>query len=225
MIKNKLVIFDYDGVIADSLRLWINAFEAAGVANSISFRLSRKEISRLEHITFPSILSHAGLDKHESVSKYVKDITDIFDSNTNSVSFFPVVARLIENLYLAGNTICINTANNSSIVEKRLKAEGVLSFISEIAGGDHEGSKSDKILAFMEKFGFDKKDTFMIGDSLGDITEGKKAGVITVASGYGWQEEEKLLSGEPDFLCSTPQELESLFANDASDLICQPVNR
>ena len=121
----------------------------------------------------------------------------------------------MENLHYAGNIICINTANNSAVVEKRLKAEGVLSFISEIAGGDHEGSKSVKISAFMDKFGFDKKNTFMIGDSLGDITEGKKAGVKTVAAGYGWQEAEKLLSEGPDFYCGTPEELESLFLNGA----------
>ena len=50
MIKNKLVIFDYDGVIADSLSLWINAFADAGVINSIPYRLPKKEISRLDHI-------------------------------------------------------------------------------------------------------------------------------------------------------------------------------
>ncbi|MCP5513995.1 MAG: HAD family hydrolase [Spirochaetales bacterium] len=215
MIKNKLVIFDYDGVIADSLSLWINAFADAGDMNSISYRLSKKEISRLEHITFESILSQAGLDKHESVSKYVQDIIAIFNKKTDDVRFFPGIGRLMENLHYAGNIICINTANNSAVVEKRLKAEGVLSFISEIAGGDHEGSKSVKISAFMDKFGFDKKNTFMIGDSLGDITEGKKAGVKTVAAGYGWQEAEKLLSEGPDFYCGTPEELESLFLNGA----------
>lgn len=213
MIKNKLVIFDYDGVIADSLSLWINAFADAGAANDISYRLSKREISRLEHITFGSILRQAGLENHEHVSKFVQDVITIFDKKTDDVSFFPGIGRLMENLHHAGNIICINTANNSAVVRKRLESEGILPFVTEIAGGDSEGSKSDKILAFLDKFGFDKKNTFMIGDSLGDITEGKKAGVITVGAGYGWQEEEKLMSGDPDYFCGTPEDLESLFLN------------
>ncbi len=214
MIKNKLVIFDYDGVIADSLSLWINAFADAGVINNIPYRLTKKEISRLEHITFGSILSQAGLDKHESVSKYVQDIIAIFDKKTDDVKFFPGIGMLMENLHNAGNIICINTANNSAVVRKRLESEGLISFVSDIAGGDHEGSKSDKILLFLANYGFDKKNAFMIGDSLGDITEGKKAGVKTVAAGYGWQESEKLMSGQPDFFCSTPEDLGSLFLSD-----------
>ena len=71
MVRNKLVIFDYDGVIADSLGLWIKAFDIAGKSCNISYRLDNDAIGMLEHITFPSILRQAGLENSVVTDMYV----------------------------------------------------------------------------------------------------------------------------------------------------------
>ncbi len=213
MVRNKLVIFDYDGVIADSLGLWIKAFDIAGKSCNISYRLDNDAIGMLEHITFPSILRQAGLENSVVTDMYVAEILEIFTEGSGEVSFFEGISELIRKLKKSGNTICINTANNSAVVKKRLKEEGIFSDIEAVAGGDVSGSKSEKISSFLKQFAFNRKDAFMIGDSLGDITEGKKAGVLTVAAGYGWHSREKLLSGRPDYFCSTVAEMAAVFEN------------
>jgi len=50
----------------------------------------------------------------------------------------------------------------------------------------------------------------MIGDSMGDITEGRKAGAHTVAVTYGWQPRAVLESVEPEFICESMDELKAL---------------
>ncbi len=213
MITDKLVIFDYDGVIADSLVLWSRAFDIAGRINNISYRLDDESIRNLEHITFGGILAQAGLSDAEIAPKYVDDVIKVFNSGSFDVRFFTGIDSLIKKIAGAGNLVCVNTANNTLIVKNKLEAEGVLPYIRDIAGGDVKGSKSEKIIAFMKKFSFSPADTFMIGDSLGDITEGSRAGVITVAAGYGWHSRERLLSGNPDYFCGSVEKLEEVFEN------------
>ncbi len=211
MTKNKLIIFDYDGVIADSLCLWINAFEEGGIINNIEYRLDENILAKLDYISMAEIIKDAGLENDERTFLYISDIVNIFKKNLPDVKIFTGIGRLIENLYLAGNIICINTASDSEIVRNRLEYEGLLSFVSGIAGSDMEGSKSDKIIYFMKNFSFSPENTFMIGDSSGDIIEGKKAGVVTIAVTYGWHNESKLLLKKPNYICNNVAELEKIF--------------
>lgn len=224
MITNKLIIFDYDGVLADSYTVWENAFIVCGEKHCIPYKLDRKAVDALHHINFSSMLEQANLDKKdEKIKKYIADILDYFRKVSSSVKFFNGISKsvgkennttdkgLIEKLYDGKNIICINTANNSDVVRMRLEEEGIDSFISDIAGGDIHGSKSEKIEILMKKYNFSCKDTYMIGDSVGDITEGAKAGAITIAVGYGWQGREKLLSVNPTHFCETVSQMEELF--------------
>ena len=211
MIKNKLIIFDYDGVIADSLCLWVNAFETGGIMNNIPYRLDENTLNALDYISMKEIIKYAGLEEDDRMPSYISDINNVFKNSLPDVKFFKGIDRVIENLHLAGNIICINTFSDTDIVREKLEEERLLPFVSDIAGADVKGSKSEKTMIFMKKFSFSPKDTFMIGDSSGDIIEGKKAGVITIAAGYGWQKENKLLSQKPDYICGNVTELEKIF--------------
>jgi len=53
-----------------------------------------------------------------------------------------------------------------------------------------------------------------VGDTVGDIVEGKAAGVRTIAAGvrtiavgWGWHDAERLLGASPDYLAQTPADL------------------
>ena len=98
MVKNKLLIFDYDGVIADSLELWMKAFDIAGKSCNISYRLDNDAIEMIEHITLPSILRQAGLENSAVKNRYVAEILEIFTEGSGDVSFFEGVSELIRKL-------------------------------------------------------------------------------------------------------------------------------
>ena len=52
---------------------------------------------------------------------------------------------------------------------------------------------------------------YYIGDTSGDIKEGQKAGVTTVAVTWGFHEKENLEKENPDHIVDTPIELVKLF--------------
>lgn len=55
------------------------------------------------------------------------------------------------------------------------------------------------------------RDTIMIGDSGNDILAGKAAGVKTCAVGYGFRDLENLKAFSPDFMAESPAVLQTLF--------------
>ena len=53
---------------------------------------------------------------------------------------------------------------------------------------------------------------FYVGDTKGDMIEGRQAGAVTLAVTWGWHSAEKLTEGTPDNMVLTPVELEKLLS-------------
>jgi len=66
--------------------------------------------------------------------------------------------------------------------------------------------KDENIRLLMERNGIVDKEAFYIGDTFGDYTATKKAGISFVFAGYGFGEVK-----EPDFMVNEPAELVRLF--------------
>ena len=86
--------------------------------------------------------------------------------------------------------------------------------VSLVLDARQPGTKSDKIRHALERFGYPPDESFMIGDTRGDIRHGKRAGVQTAGVTWGYQARETLEQESPDFMVDTPHELQQLLCND-----------
>ncbi len=206
----QLYIFDYDGVIADSLDIWIDVLDKLGDEYGFLYKMTKENVNQLEHVTMDGILEKSGSSRDES-AKYLECVYSDMAANSMNIPFFKNIDKVLKLLYSRGNTVCINTANGSSLVGRKFKAEGLDNYVTEIIGGDIPGSKSEKIKYLMEKYSFSPEETWMIGDTRGDIIEGKKAGVNTAAVTYGWHSYDNMLDTDPDFIFRSIEELEDFF--------------
>ena len=77
----------------------------------------------------------------------------------------------------------------------------------EVLGSDFMLSKKDKILHVIKKYNVTLQDIYYIGDTTGDIKEGKQAGVKTVGVTWGWHSKEKMAASQPDYLFDKPEDL------------------
>ena len=68
-------------------------------------------------------------------------------------------------------------------------------------------SKKDKILYAINKYQIAPEEIFYIGDTTGDIKEGKQAGVKTIGVTWGWHSKEKMAAAQPDYLFDKPEDL------------------
>ena len=206
---NVIFIFDYDGVIADSLDMCIEAFNVLKAKYGFPGELTKEAIARLPHVTAEGAFGLLGV-KAEDVHLYTAEIREHLRNNATKAEIFEGIGDIFRMVKDSGAYLAVNTSNDSGTVRHRLKKSGLDQLPDYIVGSDTPGSKSEKIKYIMEKLSADPDKTYMIGDSMGDITEGRKAGVHTIAVTYGWQPREILKSVNPEFICDTMDELKAL---------------
>lgn len=200
-MKNAL-IFDYDGVIVDSLTLFMKHFIYACKKEGFSTVSSKKEFLKLFEKNMYESMFNLGMSR-ENILNIVYYMRDQLLKNQDKLNVFPGIKETLKRLS-KNNILVVVTSNDTGVVKSFLKSKGV-DFFDEIFGSDKEASKTAKIKKI--KTLFDADDYFYVGDTVGDIVEGKKAGVKTVSVSWGWHPREKLLKAKPDFLIDHPSEL------------------
>jgi phosphoglycolate phosphatase len=111
-----------------------------------------------------------------------------------------VIARLAER-----HRILIVTSNRSDIVEACLTRWNIVG-VSEVLGSDKGKSKVRKIRTAVRRHAH-AQGRWFVGDTAGDIVEGRRAGVGTIAVAWGWHSLEQLRSASPDRIAAAPSDL------------------
>ncbi|HNS56209.1 MAG TPA: HAD family hydrolase, partial [Smithellaceae bacterium] len=113
-----------------------------------------------------------------------------------------VVAQMRKN-----NILLVVSSNNSQTIHTALEQFKFKDYFEKVLGSDFLLSKKEKMLYAKEKYQVEPKDIYYIGDTTGDIREGRAAGVKTVGVTWGWHSKAKMAAAKPDYLVHTPEDL------------------
>jgi phosphoglycolate phosphatase len=205
---NGLVMCDYDGVIVDSLEVFSSVFMAACNQCGCHTIDSRGRLMNLFDGNLFEGMIDLGLDAH-TIEWILAAFQAQIGAHLHKVKMFEGMAAALK-IISRHNTVVIITSNLSPTVRQVLGRYGV-DCVEDILGAEKEKSKVRKIRQTMERYS--QRSAYYIGDTLGDIIEGRKAGASTVAVAWGWHDQEKLRRGSPDFMVTTLRELTKLFEN------------
>ncbi len=208
-MQNKLIIFDYDGVIVDSLNINLEIAKQACQAINHPIIPVRADIENLENLSFQDLGQQIGLPE-DKVGEFTEQAFELLTKNTTPPMVFSGMKKVIQELGKE-NYIVIITTNIKYAVTQVLEDNGLLGPINLIVGSEQYGSKSEKIRRTMDEFEVKPNVTYMIGDALSDIREARKAGVKSIAVSWGFHSKEKLKHALPDFLVNTPYDIISIF--------------
>ena len=207
---NHLVMLDYDGVIVDSLNVFKSAFDAA-CRKCGGYRMdSDAKLMELFDGNLFEGMKNVGMNNQE-IDQTLKTFEAILSEHLDSVNLFSGMAESLKAISL-DNLIFIITSNVSQIVSQVMKKNGV-DFVSDVLGAEKEKSKTKKISDTMTKYA--NHSSYYVGDTTGDIFEGRRAGAITVAVTWGWHSADRLREASPDFMVSSPDELTALICGTA----------
>jgi len=203
-----LVMFDYDGVIVDSLAEFLEGWTRACGACGFEIRSPEEAIGLFDENVYLS-MGRQGVD-----NATIDRILDLFkaSSNFSSVELFPGMANALESIAVR-NTVIIITSN-LSIAARAVLERNNIRCVTDVIGAEHEKSKIKKIAAVTARF--PELTPYYVGDTRGDLLEGREAGALTVGVTWGWHTAAKLREGQPDYLVDTPAELAALFIKDGA---------
>jgi phosphoglycolate phosphatase len=198
LAQSKLIMFDFDGVIAGSLdeqcRACVETLRARGFADLAT----PAQFLDFTETNWLAALADAGVPED-----VVEELEEAFGA-IPSPDLFPEMVAVIERL-AAAHPVVVITSSRTSVVEGILAEHGVRGVV-EVLGGEQEASKTRKIRSVRRRFG-EPLPAWYACDTVGDVLEARAAGVGTVGVAWGWHEVERLRRVKPDRMAHAPSDL------------------
>lgn len=164
-----LIIFDYDGVLADTLDDLLQSGQEACDKLGIKHLVTKADLNDLEVMSFASF-GRACEVPEQLVDEFVKIGLNFSAEKKSPPAIFTGLGDVVRRLSV-DHMIAIVTTNSSQNVNAFLVKHGLDRFVHGVYGVDSPGSKAQKILLARDRLLENGKETsaFMVGDSLSDI--------------------------------------------------------
>lgn len=200
----KVLLFDFDGVVVDSFSIVYKISKSVLSKYGVNIK-NKNDFLKLYKRNWYESVKEFGVSESE-IKKIVNHIADKLSQAYSKVKPFENMKAVLKKLS-ANNKVIIITSSPGKCVEEYLRKNGFPKL--KVIGAEKETSKVKKIKLMEKKFPDD--DICYIGDTAGDIKEGKTAKVKTVAVTWGYHKKKTLVSENPDFVVDSPKELFKLF--------------
>ncbi len=199
----KLLLFDFDGVLVDSLDVYEKT--VTDCLNVIGQPLSRGRVEFLE--LFEDNFYKSLADKGVNMDRFMTASVDILSQvNYADMKPFEAIRPVLRELKKTHPMVVISS-NDTPTIKEALRLYDFQGIFDDVLGSDFMLSKKEKILYVIKKYHIGMEDIYYIGDTTGDIKEGRQAGVKTVGVTWGWHNKALMAASHPDYLFDNPQDL------------------
>jgi len=201
-----MIVFDFDGVLVDSLSLYRNVCQQAANEQGFSDTLAANPFENLDPVTFEALGEQLGMDP----TAYARRVADLMNAQEHKPKPFDGIALALE--ALAQTTpIAVVSASDTKVVKNILAHYHLDQHFKQIIGGDVAGDKTAKLKTLRKQ---EQQPIVMVGDSVSDIDAAHNSNAVAIAVSWGWQSVDKLSTRRPVRTLKTPSDLTEL-ANEA----------
>lgn len=190
----KLIIFDFDGVLVDTL---IPSYEICLEKN--------ENLSPEKYKTFFEGNIH---DAFKIKGKLTPDpdFSKKYDECTRELKIPQELKILVQNLEAKYALAIVSSTHTSSIKDILVRGDLANAF-GDILGNDINTSKVIKIKMLLEKYKISQDEAVYITDTTGDVNEARECGVKSIAVTWGFHNKETLEKANPAKIIDNPQDL------------------
>lgn len=214
-MMKKLIIFDFDGVIADS-------FEYCLKINKIL----NKEITAQEYRSnfYGNFYKDFEVNKKKAdVKKIYSAYWEEFEKNLHEISLFSGMYEILSTLAKEYNVAIVSSCKDE-ILEKIMEKENIKHFFQAVYGSSYHQSKVEKFKHVLRDFKTENKNAIFITDTLGDLHEAESAGLESIAVSWGFHDVVTLEKGKSKIIIHKPEELLSEIITHFKDLSMETTN-
>jgi phosphoglycolate phosphatase len=191
--NKKIVIFDFDGVLVDTLIASYDVFK------EVNENVKLDEFKSLYEENLHEALKNRKLISHP-------DYFCQYDKHTREIKVPNILKKIVQELSLKYILAIVSSTQTSSI-EKILKREDLLAYFDDVLGYDFTSNKVEKINNILKKYEISSENTVYITDTLGDIREAQKCEVKSIAVTWGFHDRETLGKGNPITIIDDPNDM------------------
>lgn len=208
MNKNAVLIFDFDGTIADTLHSLIEIYNR--LADELGFKkIESDEINKLQDNSIQETLQYLNIPllKFPMIVAKAKKALHNEIERINPIDGLKDILHQFKSLDFKMGILSSNSLKN---VTEFLKNNN-LDLFDFIHTTSKIWSKNHSLKTLMNKKQLNCSQVIYIGDETRDIIAAQKAGICSVAVTWGYNSCKALEAHHPDHLIHSPQELLQLF--------------
>jgi phosphoglycolate phosphatase len=182
-VKRQLLIFDFDGTLADSFDVFVDVFDEAAEL----YRFDLFDRHKLEHLR---TLDVACILKHHRVPAWklpfiARTTRKTMASRIENIHLFPGIAAVIARLHKSGFVLALATSNSKQNALKVLGPQLSRCF-DHLECGISIFGKRAALKRILKRTGFVASETMLIGDELRDLYAAESVNISFGAVGWGY---------------------------------------
>lgn len=203
MARSKVLIFDFDGTIADSLAMVIDIFRSLVPGHDDA---SDEQIEALRSLSVKHIAKALDVPIWK-VPLLVRRGRKVMHTRVHELQVIPGIPEAVRALHAEGYTMYVASSNSQENIQKFLTDHAIADNFAGIVGSIGLFSKARAIRRLCRQQHIERAHVWYVGDEVRDIVAAREAGVHPVAVGWGFNHPDALQETGPDAYVATPQEL------------------
>lgn len=205
-MKNKAVIFDFDGTIADSEGVMVKIYQYYAAQNNRP-KLTLKTTKLLRDGSTRQAIKWAGI-KFWQIPGLLKLARAEYSKSAEEIKIFPGIEKLINQL-IAEYDVYVLSTNSDKTVKYIMKRNDFKPKVTILKGSTLFG-KGKVLRRLVRSNKYDPSQSWMIGDEIRDIEAGDFAKLKTIGVTWGLQSRTGLKLAGPDHIVSNIDQLEKI---------------
>ncbi|TEW43771.1 HAD-IIIA family hydrolase [Psychromonas algicola] len=199
-MKYKLIIFDWDGTLMDSIDKIVLCMQQAAKQQQqvVASKQSVKGIIGLSLLkAVQQLYPLLGLSEQQAL---VEAYRQQYNLNQHiETPLYPDIKKLLVNLKSQGYTLAVATGKGRNGLNKMLEKSATSKLFSATICADEAHSKPDPLMLnlLLEKLGIEASQALMVGDSSYDLEMAKNAGMDSLGVSYGVHDANQLSLYDP----------------------------
>lgn len=205
-MRYPLVVFDFDGTLADSLAA------AVAIYNRLAPQLRLAVLTDLEAArAMPTrqLMRAIGLSLWR-LPRVARAFRAAAAEGADSLRLFDGLPAALAELADRGHTLGVLSSNSEETIRRCLRANGVEHHFAFVIGCPKLFGKARALRRILRTERVDRADVLYVGDELRDVEAALRAKVAVAAVTWGFQAESLLAGGGPTYLVRSPGELTEL---------------
>lgn len=207
MANKKTIIFDFDGTIADTLGIALNIYNQKIAPVFKSKKVDREDLEYLRSQRPSRKLLKTYNLSLVKIPLILKRGRAEFKKEVGKAKLQPGIGEVLKKLSWQASSLGILSSNSKENIKLFLKNNQLLDIFDFFYTNSRVFGKHRGIERIIKQRKLDKEHSFYIGDETRDISAAKKAGIKTIAVGWGFNKISALKKEEPDFIVEEPEQL------------------
>lgn len=202
--KTKIIIFDFDGTIADSFVVLIDIVNQLAKEEGIS-EFSCEQIEKARDLPMREIIYQLKISKWK-LPFLARKIQKRFAQKIFEVAPIKGIISTLNTLKKKGYTLGVVSSTNKEILDFFMQNNQINVF-AFVRSERNIFGKAGILKKILKEYNFKKEEAIYVGDESRDIDAAREAGIKIISVSWGFNSKKMLAKSNPDYLIDNPQDL------------------